>query len=76
MTAGTWGDNISIVIQTGGATRWSNQMVNPNRTQRFLYRSGEFREVANLALKPPSEPETLADFLRFCTGGFKLFLVA
>lgn len=66
MTAGTWGDNISIVIQTGGATRWSNQMVNPNRTQRFLYRSGEFREVANLALKPPSEPETLADFLRFC----------
>ena len=66
MTAGVWSDNISIVIQTGGATRWSNQMVNPNRTQRFLYRSGVFREVADLPLAPASAPDTLADFLRFC----------
>ncbi|MBO5544891.1 MAG: hypothetical protein J5949_09710, partial [Oscillospiraceae bacterium] len=66
MTAGTWSDNISIVIQTGGATRWSNQMVNPNRTQRFLYHGGDFREVSNLSLEPPSQPDTLAEFLRFC----------
>ena len=66
MTAEVWSDNISIVIQTGGATRWSNNMVNPNRTQRFLYRSGEFREVADLPLSPASEPETLAEFLSFC----------
>ena len=66
MTAATWSDNIQIIIQTGGATRWSNQMVNPNRTQRFLYKSGEFSEVADLPLAPPAEPDTLADFLRFC----------
>ena len=66
MTAEAWSDNIQIVIQTGGATRWSNQIVNPNRTQRFLYKNGDFSEVANLALEPPSEPDTLADFLRFC----------
>ena len=66
MTAGVWSDNVSIVIQTGGATRWSNQMVNPNRTQRFLYKGGIFSEVANLPLEPASEPDTLADFLRFC----------
>lgn len=66
ITAGVWSDNISVVIQTGGATRWSNQAVNPNRTQRFLYHGGEFSEVSNLALQPPSEPETLAEFLRFC----------
>ncbi len=66
MTAGIWSDNIQIVIQTGGATRWSNGMINPNRTQRFLYKGGEFREVENLALVPPADPDTLADFLRFC----------
>ena len=66
MTAGIWSDNISVVIQTGGATRWSNQLVNPNRTQRFLYRGGTFSEVANMPLVPASEPDTLADFLRFC----------
>ena len=66
MTADIWSDNIQIVIQTGGATRWSNQMINPNRTQRFLYKGGEFSEVADLPLVPSSVPDTLADFLRFC----------
>ncbi len=66
LTSGVWSKNIQIVIQTGGATHWSNDMVNPNRTQRFLFKDGKFTEVANLPLQPAAEPETLADFLRFC----------
>ena len=66
MTSGVWGDNINVVIQTGGATRWSNRMINPNRTQRFNYHNGEFKMVADLPLQPSSTSETLADFIRFC----------
>ena len=66
MTAEKWSDNIRIVIQTGGATRWSNRMVNPNRTQRFVYEKGELKEVENLPLQNASTVDTLADFLRFC----------
>jgi len=66
MTSGVWGDNIQIVIQTGGATHWTNDLINPNRTQRFLYKGGKFTEVADLPLQPASEPDTLAGFLRFC----------
>ncbi|MCR5089670.1 MAG: hypothetical protein K6C08_09175 [Oscillospiraceae bacterium] len=66
MTADVWSDNIRIVIQPGGATRWSNDMINPNRTQRFLYEKGNFSEVSNLRLQPSASPETLADFLQFC----------
>ena len=66
ITSGVWPDNVSIVVQTGGATRWGNRMVNPNRTQRFLYHSGEFQELADLPLQPASNPKTLGDFLRFC----------
>ncbi len=66
MTSGVWGDNIQIVIQTGGATHWTNDLVNPNRTQRFLYKGGKFSEVADLPLQPAAEPDTLAGFLRFC----------
>ncbi len=66
LTSGVWSDNIKIVMQTGGATRWSNSMVNPNRTQRFLYHNGEFSEVSNLQLQNASSPETLAEFMRFC----------
>ncbi len=66
VTSGVWPDTVNVVIQTGGATHWSNQMVNPNRTQRFNYCKGEFREVANLPIQQASDPDTLADFLRFC----------
>ena len=66
MTSGTWSDNIRIVMQTGGAKRWSNQIVNPNRTQRFLYHKGKFSEIEDLALQPSYEPDTLADFVKYC----------
>ena len=66
MTAEAWSDNITVVIQTGGATRWTNQLINPNRTQRFLFKNGSFNEVANLPLQKAAEPDTVADFLRFC----------
>ena len=65
LCSGPWSDRIQIVMQTGGATHWSNNMINPNRTQRFLYKNGEFSEVADLPLQPAAETETLADFLRF-----------
>ena len=66
MTSSVWRDNIQIVIQTGGATHWTNDLINPNRTQRFLYKGGKFTEVADLPLQPASEADTLAGFLRFC----------
>ena len=66
MTAGKWSDNISIVIQTGGATRWSHPMVNPNRTQRFLYKNGELKEVYDQPVQRTTDPKTLTSFLKFC----------
>ena len=66
MTSDVWSDNIRIVIQTGGSTRWSNPMVNPNRTQRFLYYKGEFSEVYDEPLQQASDPGTLTSFLNFC----------
>ena len=66
ITSGEWSDNIKFVIQTGGAKKWDNQMINPNRTQRFLYNKGSFKEVSNMALQDSSNPDTLSDFLEFC----------
>ncbi len=60
-------DNITIVIQTGGATRWGNSFINPNKTQRFVITKDRyFEEVENLPLQRATDPDTLSDFLRFC----------
>ena len=55
--------NVQVVIQTGGAKRWQNLNVNPNRSQRFLLNKEGFREVYNEAIVSMSVPETLTDFL-------------
>ncbi|MDO4487771.1 MAG: clostripain-related cysteine peptidase [Eubacteriales bacterium] len=70
MTAGTWNENIEIVIQTGGATHWTHPLVNPNKTQRFLYKNGAFREIENLSLRAACSPYTLADFLAYCNENY------
>ena len=60
-------DNVTIVLQTGGSTRWENTFINPNKTQRFVIeKDNYFEEVANMPLQRASDPDTLSDFLRFC----------
>lgn len=66
MTAEEWSDNITIVIQTGGATRWSNSMVNPNRTQRFEYKNGVLKKVYDKPIQRATDPKTLTKFMKFC----------
>ena len=61
-----WSDNITFVIETGGAKRWSNSIINPNKTQRFTYKSGVFSEVESMPLQNMCDTDTLADFLKFC----------
>ena len=70
ITSDTWSDNIRIVIQTGGARHWSNKMINPNRTQRFVYEKGTFTEVENLPLQEASTTESLTDFISFCNDNY------
>ena len=70
MTSEKWSDNIQIVIQPGGATRWGNEMINPNRTQRFLYKNGVIKEIEDLSYQPASDPDTLSDFLTYCKDNY------
>lgn len=64
-------ENITIVIQTGGATRWSNTLVNPNKTQRFVIKNGIMSEVSNIHLQDSCNPDTMADFITFCDENYK-----
>ena len=59
-------DNVTVVIQTGGAQRWQNNYSDPNALTRFVYHSGELDVVDYVPLANMGEAETLADFLTFC----------
>ena len=71
MLANELPDNITIVLQTGGATRWSNTLVNPNKTQRFVIKDGIMSEVESLHIQDSCNPDTLSDFISYCADNYE-----
>lgn len=63
-------ENVTVVVQTGGARRWQNSIVNPNRSQRFVISSEGTEEVVNQPLVNMADPDSLTDFLDFCTENY------
>ena len=63
MTSVTLPEQVKLVVQTGGARRWQNQDINPNRTQRFLLDRNGVKEVYSVPALEMSDPDNLADFL-------------
>lgn len=59
-------DNVTFVVQPGGATAWKDVQVNPNRTRRFVKVDKELVEVYDAPVTNMGESETLTDFLKFC----------
>lgn len=59
-------DNVTFVVQPGGATAWKDTQVNPNRTRRFVKEDKELVEVYDAPVTNMGESETLTDFLNFC----------
>ena len=58
-------ENISVIIQTGGAAEWHNG-IDAEVSSRYLYNSDGFTLVDEQPLANMGDAETLEDFLRFC----------
>lgn len=58
-------DDMAVIIQTGGAKKWQNDLINPRRLERYVYSQGELTLVESQPQASMGAPETLAEFLRF-----------
>ena len=65
MMAADIGDNVKVVVQTGGATEWHDNRIDPSELGRFELKSGTLEKVGALPHALMSSPETLTDFLRW-----------
>ena len=59
-------ENVTFVIQTGGAGRWKRPGINPNKSQIFTYSADGFKKVSDEPVKNMGDPQTLEEFLTFC----------
>ena len=63
-------ENVTVVIETGGAVEWWNDMVDASVLQRYVYNSRGLRLVDEQPSASMGERETLADFLRFASENY------
>ncbi len=71
MVSAQIGDNVNILVETGGASRWQNQIVSANTCQIYQVRSGGLRRVeSSVGKKPMVDPDTLTEFIQYCEERF------
>ena len=63
-------DNVTMVVQTGGAWMWMNEVVDPDYTERYVYRGDELELVDQQPKANMGEASTYADFLDFCSTNY------
>lgn len=58
-------DNVKVVIQTGGAMVWQNELINADKIQRYVYDSNGLYLIEELPSASMGDPRTLTSFLSF-----------
>ncbi len=58
-------ENVKVVIQTGGASVWQNEVVSPDTLGRYVYDHNGLQLVDELPSASMGDAQTLKDFLAF-----------
>ena len=69
-------ENVKVVIQTGGAAAWQNDLMDPNKIQRWVYDSEGLKLVEEQATTNMGDAQTLYEFLYFANENFPADKVA
>ena len=63
-------ENVTVVIETGGAAEWKNDAVSADVLGRYLYTGDQLELIETRPAANMGDPGTLADFLAFCNQNY------
>ncbi len=69
-------ENVNVVIETGGAAVWQNDLMDSSKIQRWLYNSEGLQLLEEEASANMGDAQTLCDFLRFADENYPADKVA
>ncbi|MBR5430395.1 MAG: peptidase C11, partial [Firmicutes bacterium] len=71
MAAATLSDKVNLLVYTGGATTWKNNVVSSSVCQIYKVENGKFRRlVENDGSNVMTNPATLSRFIKYCTENY------
>lgn len=70
LESGLRSQNANIVILTGGAKQWQNDVIPNDECALWYIEDGRLFEIKRIGLQNMGDPDTLADFITFAMGDF------
>ena len=71
MMEARFGDNINLLVYTGGCNSWRNNAVSSRTNQIWQVKDGDFNCLeADLGAKPMTDAATLSYFIQYCAKNF------
>ena len=65
------GDNINLIVYTGGCKRWRNSVISNKYNQVYQIKNGKFIKLIDKAgTGAMTDPETLTTFIKYCNKNF------
>jgi len=64
------GTNLNIIVQTGGASEWQNDIVSSDTVERYLLNSDGMTLLEDVGNRPVTDPDLMADFIQFATSNY------
>ena len=72
MAAAKYGDNVRVIVYTGGSTKWQNTAVSSRVNQVWQVKNGQMAcLVSDAGTAPMTRPDTLSAFIQYCVKNFK-----
>lgn len=67
MASAQLSDNVRIIVETGGASRWQNTVVKANTNMYVRVKQGGLQKLkSDLGKRSMTDPDTLSDFIQYC----------
>ncbi len=66
MISADFGDNVNLIVETGGTQKWNNSNVSNSNNQIYRVTSNGMILLENLDKKSMVEPGTLSEFIGYC----------
>lgn len=66
MLSANLSDKVNVIVQTGGASKWKNNVVSSSKLQRYQLVGGKLKLLDELSSKSMTSPDTLSSFIKFC----------
>ena len=71
MLAADLGDNVNLIVYTGGCNKWKNNVVSSSVNQIYQIKDGQMKLLKKDAGKASmTNPDTLTEFIKYCDTNF------